>query len=525
MWNTRWRTDITATRPWRLILAAWLAVLAMPGVVQAQADTIRVALAGDMRSSWPGVRRDSNSDDILQHVVESLVAHRGDFSVAPMAASSYEVSDDLRTYRFTLRDGLRFHNLEPVRAEHLVMNWRKILEPAAGFQCLPFYDGTIGARVTSVEAEDARTLKIELDRPNTAFLEMLASVQCAVAILHPDSWDEQGRWIRPIGTGPFRLERWEKGRYVLLKKFEHYRPRQEPASGFAGLKFACVDSIRWISITDLIAANAAVVSGQIDLNYGVGIRPGDETRAVHRQPGTGRQVILIQKNSPLFGDVRMRRALAHALDLELFAATATFGISGANPSVVPHGSSAYSDVHRRWPAYDPARTKALLEEAGYERQEIVIRTTHSSQLLYDSAMIAQAMLQEAGFNARVELMEWSALIAAYFENDYDLMTFEYSPRLTPFMAYSAIVGSGDEESYLWNDAVASRLLRQASLEPDVQRRHEIYEDIHHRMAKQIPAINLFNIPVIDITSDRLRGYRAWSGSTPRLWNVCLDAGT
>lgn len=527
--NTRWRADCRRTVAACFTVPAWLALLASAGYAAEAEQTIRVGLTGDMRSSWPGVQRDSNSDDILQHVVESLVAHRGDLEVAPMAAERFELSEDLRSYRFTLRDGLLFHNLEPVRAEHLVFNWRKILDPATGFQCLPFYDGTIGAKVVSVEAEDERTLKIVLDRPNAVFLDMLANVQCPVAVLHPDSWDSEGRWIRPIGTGPFRLARWEKGRYVLLEKFDEYRPREEPASGLAGRKHACVERIRWMSITDLIAANAAVVSGQIDLNYGIAPVSAlemerNESVRVLKQPGAGRQVILIRRSGPLVGDLRIRQAIAHALDLGTLADTATLGMAEANPSVVPAGSRAYSTEHRQWRAHDTARAAELLEEAGYDGQPLTIRTTRSAQLLFDAAMIAQAMLRDAGLNVRVEVMEWSALVAAYFEGDYALMTFEYSPRLTPFLSYLAVVGTGDESSYRWNDAVASELLAKASQEPALERRYRLYEDIHHRMIEQVPLINVYDIPIIDVISERMRGYGTWIGGTPRLWNVCLSSG-
>jgi peptide/nickel transport system substrate-binding protein len=407
------------------------------------------------------------------------------------------------------------------------LNWRKILDPANGFQCLPFYDGTIGAKVIAVVAEDERTLKIVLDRPNAVFLDMLANVQCPVALLHPDSWDDAGRWRHPIGTGPYRLARWEKGRFVLLEKFEQYRPREEPSSGLAGAKHACVDRIRWLSITDLVAANAAVVSGQIDLNYGVAPVSALELERnsgveVLKQPGAGRQVILVQRSGPLVGDLRIRRAIAHALDLELLAGTATLGLADANPSVVPEGSRAYSNAHRQWLAHDPGKAAALLEQAAYDGQPLVIRTTRSAQLLFDSAMIAQAMLREAGLNVRVEVMEWSALVAAYFEGDYTLMTFEYSPRLTPFLGYLAVIGTGNRSTYLWNDKIASNLLMKASQEPELARRYRLYEEIHRRMIEQIPAINVYDIPIIDVVSERLRGYSTWIGGTPRLWNVCLS---
>lgn len=490
----------------------------------AAADEIRVGLSGDMRSSQPGVNRDSQSDDVLTHVVESLLSHRADLTIAPMAAEKYRVSKDLTTYHFTLRDGLVFHNGEKVLARHLKANWEKILDPKTAFQCLPFYDGTLGPKVIGVDAPDDKTLTIRLDRPSSVFPEMLAYIQCPIAVLHPDSWDSQGNWIKPIGTGPYKLKKWKKGHFILLEKFDGYVPRSEPASGLAGAKKPLVDHIRWMTITDPMAQKAALVSGQIDLVYSVVPVSAVELRRNKRvrvmdSPGLSRRMLLMQTADPLLSNSTLRRAMAHAIDLKLFADITSFDLATPNPSVMPDMSLGHTDKHMQWHPFDLEKAAALLKEAGYKGEPIILQTTRTLPELFDVAMVAEAMLKKAGVNIKVEVLEWGALIANYFKGDFQMMAFEYSPRMTAFMSYQTTIGSKKTTPYIWEDAEAFSLLRAIIPEKDAENRQAIYDRIHDLMREQVPVINLYNVPVTDVTSLRLKGYAPWPGVKPRLWNV------
>jgi len=508
-----------------LLLSLWWPEQATQNNTADQQTEIRIS-SGVMRSSNPGVNRSSFSDDVLIHVVEPLVVHRSDLSIAPMAASHYDISEDLKTYRFTLRDGLRFHNGEPVFAAHVKMNWEKILDPATGFQCLPFYNGKMGAKILSVEAIDEQTIEFQLDRPSNVFLEKLAYIQCPVAVLHPDSWDENGRWIKPIATGPFKFSEWKKGRYVLLKKFDDYQPRTDAPSGLAGKKVAEVDQLRFMVITDLMATKAALISGQLDLAGSMAPITALELRSSKRlstldHPGLSRRTLLMQTDDPLLSDVRIRQALSHALEMKTFADVSSLGLAEHNPSTIPLSSKNHTDAHAIAYEYNLEKTKALLQEAGYRGEEIVIKTTREEQAYFDNAMIAEAMFKKAGFNIKIEVMELATLLGNYFEGNYQLMSFEYSPRLSAFMNYHTLMGDKKQTPNRWDDKFAKDLLLQAAMATGSQQQL-LFDQIHQRMMQEVPVINLYNAPIIDVVSNRLEGYSTWSGVKPRLWNVSIN---
>ncbi len=501
-----------------------LSALMASAVPLASASEIRVAISADMRSSYPGVNRDGYSDDILTQITEGLLAYRSDLTIGPMAAESYKVSDDLTQYRFRLRSGMRFHNGEIVRASHLKANWDRILDPATGFQCLPFYDGTIGPKITNVTAPDDTTLIIKWDKPNAVFPEMLADVKCPVAILHPDSWNEDGDWVKPIATGPFKLAEWKPGRYVLLEKFDDYVAATSPATGLIGHKEALVDQVRFDVIPETLAQNAALVSGQIDLVYSAtpltALEMSRNRRlTVETTAGLSRRLLMMQTDDPLLGDVRIRRAIGYALDLDLFAEIASFEYAQANPSALPEVNPYYSDAHTEWYEHNPDKARALLEDAGYDGEPVHIQTNKTFPELFDLAMIADAMLREVGFNVKVDVMEWGALMSNYSSGNFQILSFEYSPRITAFMSYNSAVGQKEDFAYIWENEAAFALLKSVVSEKDREAAKRTYEQIHRLMMEDIPSINIYFVPVTDIARKNILGYEPWPGMKPRLWNV------
>ena len=108
--------------------------------------TATVAIRSDILGTQPGVRRDAITDNVLHHIMESLVSYGEDIAVQPMLAESWTVSEDGTEWTFTLRDGVSFHNGEPMTAEDVVWSWNRWLDPATEFACLDWYDGSEGLR-------------------------------------------------------------------------------------------------------------------------------------------------------------------------------------------------------------------------------------------------------------------------------------------------------------------------------------------------------------------------------------------
>lgn len=514
------------------VIAPLLAVLALTACSDAgsrtSADEIRIALPSDIRGTNPGVDRDAFTDMVLSHVVEGLVAYDGHFHVAPLLADSWAISPDGMTYTFHLRRGVRFQNGAPMSAADVKWSWERLLQPATRYLCRDWYDGARGLRIAAIDTPDAYTVVFHLATPNYLLLEEMASFQCLAGVISPQSVDSKGRWKRLIGTGPYEIAAWNPGQYVLLERFDGYEPRPEPESGYAGAKAPEAKYLRWQIIPDESAALASLFSGQIDVVLGVQpaelgeLRQQADVRA-HVVSGIDWYTLLINTEDPLLRDPRIRQAIAHAIDYRALARAVTFGYGRYNPSVVAAGSPYHDAAMDGGYAYDPALARSLLRQAGYRGQVIQLQANKRYPGMFDNAIIIQSMLRKVGFNARLEVLEWTTQLADVPARRFQLMSFGYSGRPYPLFAYASFLGARSGNPWMqWQNPTAIALAERASATRDPAARQALFDRIHRLMIADIPLINLYDGIVIDATATRLRDYRAWPANTPRLWGVRIS---
>lgn len=510
-----------------LILATTaLALLAAPAAAQdapRRGGTLTIAINADIRSLEPGINRDGNTDSVAHMIYEGLVGYRTDLSVGPQLAKGWAVEDEGRTYRFTLRDGAKFHNGQPVTAADVKSSWERQIGNKA-WACARFFNGSSGVKVEAVEAPDARTVVYRLDKPSALFLKQLANFQCAVVAIHPAAFDAEGKWKEAIGTGPFKLKEWKRGEYVAMERVADYVPNPEPASGYAGARIAHVDHLMVRVIPDASAAEAALVSGAVDVLPDVDAHRIDGLKqkgmAVQTTPGLGWSSLLIQTRDPLLSDARMRRAIAHALNLQDIADARTLGLSKANPSAVADPTPYFDRSFAQWPAHDPAKAQALLKEAGYKGETIRIQTNKRYTGMYDNAVVAQAMLQAAGIKAELEVLEWATQLDNYLKGAFQVQSFSYSARFDPGLMYSALIGDKDKLKWAqWEDPKAIALLAEANGSLDEARRKAIFVELHRMAAEQVPVIGLYFSTEIEATGPKVRGYKPWPAGKPLPWGV------
>lgn len=489
--------------------------------------TANVAIRADILGSEPGVKRDAVTDNVLHHVVEALVTYDGDIALQPMLAKNWEVSEDGTRYSFTLREGVTFHNGEPMTSADVKWSWERWLDPQTGFACLDWYDGSEGFKIDSIETPDPRTVVFRNNRPNPLFLSQIANFQCITAIVHPDSV-RNGAWDKPIGTGPFVFGDWNRGEGLTLERFDGYTPAPGKMSGYAGDRTAHVDAVRFTIVPETASALAALRAGDIDLVYQ--LQPTDRAELqdvpgvkLHEGPNLEWNVLLVQTGDALLSDIRMRRAIAHAIDFDMLAETGSYGISPYNPSTLPASSPYHSDVHKTGHVRDLERARALLAEAGYDGQPIKIQTNRRYNNMYENAVIAQAMMQEAGFNVELDVLEWPAHLDNYFSGAFQLSVFGYSARTEPVLNYQAMLGDKTgNPAYQWDSTEAIGLLEQAARSTDAAERQTLFDRVHALLLADIPTFNLFNHFSIDATSARLKGYSVWPAGKPRLWGVRIE---
>lgn len=514
------------------VFILWAFLFITLPVSASETDTLHVAVETDIRSTNPGVKRDRTTDVVLHHVVESLVAYRENLTVAPMLAETITQSDDGRSYSFTLRQGVRFHNGELMTADHVKWSWERMLNPDTGWRCRRWYDGTgtNSVKIVSITVHSPTEVEFVLENPSASFLHRMANLQCITAILHPLSVDENDAWITPIGTGPYTVSDWQRGEYVLLEQFADYVPASQAANGLSGIKKAKQSFIKFIIIPDASVAKAALSAGDVDIVMQVPMTVYPEMQEksgvkVWVQPVLDWNTLLIQTQDPLLSDVRIRRAIAHSIDRTALAKYATYGVAGANSSAVPTLNAYYSAQHANWYEHDLNKAKSLMSEAGYSGEVLAIQTNKKAAHLYDSAIILHAMLRRAGFNVELEVIDWATQLQNYLTGDFQLSAFDYSARTEPFMNYQVITGAKAQNPAMqWDSTVAITLLDQSETLFSASERQRHFEEMHALMREDVPIIGLYNKAIMYAQTDRIEGYEGWILGLQRFWGVEKRAG-
>ena len=508
--------------------AAVTSLLADIGPSLAAPTSIRAHLNADIRSINPGVNRDDNTDAVVLHMVEGLVAYGEDAEVKPLLAEKVAQSEDGLSYTFTLRKGVKFHNGAPLTAADVVWSWNRYMDPKTEWRCLSEFDGRGRVKVESVTAPDASTVVFKLDKPSSLFLASIARTDCAMtAILHKDSVKADGSFDNPIGTGPYSFGEWRRGEYIRLVRNADYASLPGKIDGYTGGKRPLVDEVRFLIIPDSSTAKAALLRGDIDVipdvaNAEVGELRKNSKVEVSLVSNMGLVGLLLQTRDPLLQNQKLRQAIAAALDVNEIVSAVTDGLGKPNNSIVPAMSSYYGPVQKQGYKHDVAAAKKLLQEAGYKGEPIVMLANKRYPQSFDSAVIAQQMLQGAGINVTIEVLEWATQLDRYSKGNYQMQAFPYSARLDPALSFESIAGpKATQPRKVWDDPDSLALLDKSMVVSDKAERQKLFDELHTRFIAQVPMVMLYNGLDAGVYGKRVKGYQSSILSKPRLWEVSV----
>lgn len=489
---------------------------------------LRTQINSDIVSSDPGMKRDLNTDAVLLHVVEGLVASREDGSVGPMLARAWTVSPDGRTYRFALRPEVRFHDGAPLTASDVVWSFRRYLAEGSTWRCKSDFGDNGIARVTAMTAPDPHTFELVLDRPAPLLLKTLARADCGgTGISRRTSLDGAGNWRQPVGTGPFEWSEWRRNQYVELKRYAGYAPLSGGPDGNGGGKRALVDRLRFVVIPDASSASAALLRGSVDLVDGIatgelGALEGNPHIRLVSSPIMDFYGLLFQVEDKTLADPRLRQAIALSLDIDKLTKVATRGAGIPDSSPIADASPFSTAVQRQKIVRDLPRARALAKAAGYRGEPITLIASHAPPEAFDAALIVQAMAREAGIDFELVSLDWASHLARYSSGNYQAMVFGYSARLDPSMMYNAFTGDKrDDPRKVWGTPQALDLLHRSQTAKSSSERQQAFDAMEQAFRADAPAVIFYNTRRITAMRDDVHGYRMWPAQLTRLWNVSV----
>lgn len=350
-------------------------------------------------------------------IYDVLIAQDENFEAQPQMAD-WEVSDDELVYTFALRDGLTFHDGEPVTADDVVASLERWGRKDAGGQLI--FDVT-----ESLEASDSDTITWTLSEPFVPLVDTLAKQSAVPPFIMPQRIAEtsaDSNIDEYIGSGPFVFveDEYNPGQSVTYERFEDYLPRDEEPSWMAGGKVVKVDRVVWTTMPDSQTAINALGSGEIDYLEQVEVDllamldTNPDVTVELRDPLGYQTMGRMNFKHPPFDDKRIRQAALLALSQEDVLATlmgdpeyyelcgAIFGCG----TPLENDSGAESLLN----GGDPERAQALLEEAGYDGTPIVLMQPTDVSSLDDQPVVAAQALRNAGFEVDMQAMDWQTLV-------------------------------------------------------------------------------------------------------------------
>ena len=424
---------------------------------------------------------------LLYNVYETLLKVNPDNSITGLLAESWEVSDDGLTYTFELQDGVTFHNGDPLTSEDVVYSITNVLtkDPAHPF-------AATFSPIDEVIAVDELTVQLTLSRPSADLVFFLTQGQGVIL----DESEADGIGNNPVGSGPFRFGSWTVGDSIVLDRNDDYWG--EPA---------LLETVTFRYINDPNAQANAMLSGDLDILAGVsapellGEFEDDERFEVLEGLTHGEIVLSLNgRNAPL-DDVRVRRAISHAIDNQAVVDLAYAGYGTVIGTFSNPLEPWFRDLTDVYP-YDPDRARELLDEAGAEDVTLRLILPPTSYATRSGEIVA-SQLAEVGINVEIENVEWGVWLEDVFTNhDFDMSIVAHVEPRDLFQ-----YGNTD---YYWGDETpeVAALVEEADAEIDDAARYETYGSVLELITERAADEWLFVLPALSVIETGVTGYEA-----------------
>ncbi len=474
--------------------------------------TLIIALEGEPGSLTAHLATDTAALIPATNLFNGLIGLDMNFEPTPDLAETWTVSPDGLTYVFELARNAKWHDGKPVTAEDAEYTFNEIIakvHPRAS---------AWWPNVAHAKAIGPNSFEIKLKAPFAPFLTMLGSQLGAGALIMPkhiylgtDSKTNAANQ-RPIGSGPFKFVRWEKGNFVeLVRNDQYWKPNlpyldrivmkiaSDPASRLLAFERAEIDFLHWY-----IVPYDQVARLRKDKRYQI-IDSGGEAAA------TNGFMLMNVRSGPL-QDVRVRRALAHAINREDIRAKGLFGEGKVAKSPVSSGLGwIFTDKHDY--VFDVAKANALLDEAGHRRgadgKRFPLRVAWATGRDYEgrAAEIIKDNLRSVGIDVTIQTFDRLTFIDRVFRNwDFDLANqlFTTGPdptiSVTPRFHSDQIKKAPFVNAMGYSNRELDALFDVESKQLDRGQRAETWRAIQEILMRDLPALPLFEVPIVQAVS-------------------------
>ncbi|MBW7882061.1 MAG: peptide ABC transporter substrate-binding protein [Caldilineaceae bacterium] len=432
-----------------------------------------------------------------------------------------DISEDLLTYTYKLRDDVTWHDGTPFTAADVVFTYEAIANPEVNARARIGFE-----LVDSVEAVDDHTVVFHLKEPSAVFLETWGyrGILPKHIFENEDMNTSEFNRAPSVGTGPYKFVEWVSGDRIVVERNENYYRE----GGY-------IDRIDYRIVPSSDTLLTMLETGEIDMRFSilaeqVTFARGLEDFEIYATPAHAYFHFTINNADPILGDKLVRQALTHGLNKQLITDTVLQGLVMPHGSPVAQPSWVYVDHNDRFPL-DPEQAKALLEQAGWAEGSDGIRTKDGERLALtllniagdterlQIVQLAQAMWKEIGVEVNISQVDAATFVAAMVEQNYQ---FAYG-----FWGFS-VDPSGYNERWLstsaghwlnYDNPEVDKLLLDALKVIDRDERKALYTQFQDIVVEDATNIWVYNRVFFDAVKKRVKGFVPSASSSTNMWNV------
>lgn len=496
-------------------LGASVALGALTGTAVAQTppSVLVVGQIAEPKSLDPHAVTAVNDFRILMNVYDGLVRYKdGTLQVEPALAESWTISDDGTVYTFKLREGVEFHDGNPLTAEAVKFNFDRMLDENHPYHDTgPFPLSFFFSAVDKVTAKDELTVEFTLKEPYAPFLSNLAYP--TGLIVSPEAVKADGKDFgrNPVGTGAYKFAEWESNAKVVVTRNEDYW------DGAPGL-----EAVVFRPITDANTRVAEMLSGGIDMMVevppdNVATFAEDGSFKVHEQAGPHVWFLILNAKEGPMADKRVRQAVNYAINKKALVDNVLQGTAEVAAGPTPPAFSwAYNESLQPYP-YDPEKAKKLISEAGHEGADLTFYVTEGGSGMLDPIPMGaaiQADLAKVGLNVEIETYEWNTFLGKVnpgLEGKADMAEMAWmtnDPDTLPYLALrtEAWPDAGGFNSGYYSNPKVDELLEAARRSTDQKERAKLYKQMQEIVREDAPWAFIANWKQNAVTSSRVGGF-------------------
>jgi len=497
----------------KFTLAAAMAGALAAGAPALHAQTLTAVMQSGIRVLDPVITTAHITRDHGYMIYDTLLGTDADNRIQPQMVDKWDVSADGRSYTFTLRPGLKWHDGAPVTAEDCVASIKRWAEQDKMGQLMT-------QMMSGMQALDANRFVMSFKEPTDIALRALAKTSGITPFMMPRRVAETpaGQPIKEyIGSGPFKMvvSEFKPGLKIVYEKNQDYVPRAEPASGTAGGKVVKVDRVEWVTMPDSTTAVNALTTGEIDFMEQMPydllplVENNDDIKIDVFDPQGYQSVMRMNHLNPPFDNKLVRQAAMYAVGQQdvlqalignpkyFRPCAALFGCG------LPYESQAGAEVTVK---PDIAKAKELLKQAGYHNEPVVIlQPTDLDTVKAQPVVIGQA-LRAAGFNVQMQAMDWQTLVtrrasmAPLSEGGWNIFATNnvMAEAFDPLRAFG-VAANGKQAWFGWPDVPKIEELRkQFALTTDLAEQKKLADQIQALVIEEgvLMPLGQFTVPAV-----------------------------